>query len=107
MCLLCHLELVLSLDEINIMCNDNVEEQVENNMQIEIINDVLGGLTNKERDVICMRYGLISGYEYTLEEIGNKMNLTRERIRQIEAKALRKLRHPLSHLQEILPIFDF
>ena len=41
-----------------------------------------------------MRYGLQSHYEYTLEEAGNKMNVTRERIRQIEAKALRRLRNP-------------
>lgn len=96
-----------TLDEINIMSNDNVEEQVENNLQTEKIFAVLESLTDREKDVICMRYGLISGCEYTLEEIGNKMNVTRERIRQIEAKALRKLRHPSSHLQEILLIFDF
>ena len=57
---------------------------------------VLESLSTKEKDVICMRFGLLDDYEYTLEEIGEAFNLTRERIRQIQLKALRKLRHPLS-----------
>ncbi len=52
------------------------------------------GLTQKERDVIRLRYGLDDGRQRTLEEVGNLFGVTRERIRQIEAKALRKLRHP-------------
>ena len=55
---------------------------------------VLGTLTSREKEVIKMRFGLGDGSEHTLEEVGKKFNVTRERIRQIEAKALRKLRHP-------------
>lgn len=58
------------------------------------IEKVLEKLKPRERQVICKRYGLSDGAEKTLEEIGSSMNVTRERIRQIETKALRKLRHP-------------
>jgi RNA polymerase primary sigma factor len=51
-------------------------------------------LTPREERVIKMRFGLEDGTEHTLEEVGQKFGVTRERIRQIEAKALRKLRHP-------------
>jgi RNA polymerase primary sigma factor len=54
----------------------------------------LDKLTERERIVIEMRFGLQSGQESTLEEVGQALSLTRERVRQIEAKALRKLRHP-------------
>ena len=54
----------------------------------------LSTLTERERIVICMRFGLFDGRERTLEEVGESFLVTRERIRQIEAKALRKLRHP-------------
>ena len=60
----------------------------------EELEDVLGTLTPRERDVLRLRYGLKDGRERTLEEVGKSFNVTRERIRQIEAKALRKLRHP-------------
>ena len=56
--------------------------------------DVLRTLTERERKILEMRFGLVDGYQYTLEEIGKQYKVTRERIRQIEAKALRKLRHP-------------
>ena len=56
--------------------------------------DVLRTLTERERKILEMRFGLTDGYQYTLEEIGKQYKVTRERIRQIEAKALRKLRHP-------------
>ena len=52
------------------------------------------GLTERERRVLELRFGLTDGYEHTLEEVGKQYKVTRERIRQIEAKALRKLRHP-------------
>jgi RNA polymerase primary sigma factor len=58
------------------------------------IQDALAVLTDRERQVLEMRYGLVDGRDHTLEEVGQYFNVTRERIRQIEAKALRKLRHP-------------
>jgi len=58
----------------------------------EKLSDVLTTLTERERKILEMRFGLLDGYERTLEEIGKMYNVTRERIRQIEAKALRKLR---------------
>ena len=60
----------------------------------EQIANVLNTLTPREKQVIKMRYGLEDGRQRTLEEVGREFNITRERIRQIEAKALRKLRHP-------------
>jgi RNA polymerase primary sigma factor len=70
----------------------------------EKLADVLQTLTERERKILEMRFGLVDGYERTLEEIGKMYNVTRERIRQIEAKALRKLRHPtrVRHLQGFL-----
>jgi RNA polymerase primary sigma factor len=70
----------------------------------EKLGDVLTSLTERERRILEMRFGLVDGYERTLEEIGRMYNVTRERIRQIEAKALRKLRHPtrVRHLQGFL-----
>jgi RNA polymerase primary sigma factor len=70
----------------------------------EKLSDVLTTLTERERKILEMRFGLHDGYERTLEEIGKMYNVTRERIRQIEAKALRKLRHPtrVRHLQGFL-----
>jgi RNA polymerase primary sigma factor len=58
------------------------------------LEDALGSLTPRERRVIQLRFGLIDGHQRTLEEVGKRFGVTRERIRQIEAKALRKLRHP-------------
>ncbi len=60
----------------------------------EKIMDVLDSLTERERRVLSLRFGLVDGYSRTLEEVGRQFNVTRERIRQIEAKALRKMRHP-------------
>ena len=60
----------------------------------EQLGDVLRTLTQRECDVLRLRYGLYDGKMHTLEEVGEEFNVTRERIRQIEAKALRKLRHP-------------
>ncbi len=60
----------------------------------EQVRNVLGFLTERERSVIEMRFGLNDGKDHTLEEVGQRFGVTRERIRQIEAKALRKLRHP-------------
>jgi RNA polymerase primary sigma factor len=60
----------------------------------EKIKDVLETLTDRERQVLEQRFGLVDGYSRTLEEVGRQFRVTRERIRQIEAKALRKMRHP-------------
>jgi len=60
----------------------------------EKMADVLQHLTDRERKVLVLRFGLEDGHQRTLEEVGQEFGVTRERIRQIEAKALRKLRHP-------------
>ena len=60
----------------------------------EQLEEVLKTLTPREEEVLRMRFGLIDGKPHTLEEVGKKFDVTRERIRQIESKALRKLRHP-------------
>lgn len=60
----------------------------------EKVNAVLNTLTEREREILVQRFGLLDGRERTLEEIGRQLNVTRERVRQIEAKALRKMRHP-------------
>jgi RNA polymerase primary sigma factor len=59
------------------------------------IEQVLGTLTYREREIIKLRYGLGDGYTYTLEEVGRIFKVTRERVRQIEAKAIKKLQHPI------------
>jgi len=59
------------------------------------IADVLAALNYREREIIRLRYGLADGYAYTLEEVGRIFSVTRERVRQIEAKAVRKLQHPV------------
>jgi RNA polymerase primary sigma factor len=61
----------------------------------EKLGQVLGTLTYREREIIKLRYGLGDGYTYTLEEVGKIFRVTRERVRQIEAKAVRKLQHPI------------
>ena len=61
----------------------------------ERIDDVLSTLTFREREIVKLRYGIGDGYTYTLEEVGRIFRVTRERVRQIEAKAVRKLQHPV------------
>ena len=61
----------------------------------EKIEQVLNTLTYREREIMKLRYGIGGGYTYTLEEVGKRFKVTRERVRQIEAKALRKLQHPI------------
>jgi len=70
------------------------EEYATNEILKEEIKSVLETLQEREQEVLELRFGLIDGTSHTLEEVGKKFNVTRERIRQIEAKALRKLRHP-------------
>ncbi|NTW95072.1 MAG: sigma-70 family RNA polymerase sigma factor [Erysipelotrichaceae bacterium] len=70
------------------------DEYANNQLLKDEINSVLEGLTEREEKVLRLRFGLIDGRTRTLEEVGKLFNVTRERIRQIEAKALRKLKHP-------------
>lgn len=71
----------------------------------EKIEEVLSTLTYREREILKLRYGIGTGFTYTLEEVGRRFNVTRERVRQIEAKAIRKLQHPIRgrKLEEFLP----
>jgi RNA polymerase primary sigma factor len=75
-------------------CEDNIEEKVTDIMMHEHLLEVLGTLSDREQLVLELRYGLKGDAPKTLEEVGMEFNITRERVRQIEAKALRKLRHP-------------
>jgi len=74
--------------------SENPFEVTEGHLLKERLRAILGTLTDRERQVVDFRFGLSDGYSRTLEEVGRLFNVTRERIRQIEAKALRKLRHP-------------
>ena len=74
-------------------CDAPLEAAVRSRSADEL-RDVLAALTPRERRIIELRYGMVDGHERTLEQVGREFQLTRERIRQIEAKALAKLRHP-------------
>jgi len=81
----------------NFIENDSVptpSETAYNNMLCEKIEELLATLTPREARILRLRFGLANGRSYTLEEVGQKFGLTRERIRQIEGRALRRLRHP-------------
>ncbi len=69
--------------------------EMQQDMLKHRINEALAGLTYREREILRLRYGLSDGYAYTLEEVGKIFSVTRERVRQIEAKAVRKLQHPV------------
>ena len=73
---------------------ENPSDMTSYSLLKDKLNDVLETLTERERKVLELRFGLGDGYSRTLEEVGKQFKVTRERIRQIEAKALRKLRHP-------------
>ncbi len=72
------------------------------------LNEVLETLTDRERTVLIERFGLMDGKPKTLEEVGVRFKVTRERVRQIEAKALRKMRHPTraKQLQAFLDLME-
>ncbi len=73
---------------------DDPSDMTSMSMLKDRIKDVLDTLNQREREVLEQRFGLVDGYSRTLEEVGKQFRVTRERIRQIEAKALRKMRHP-------------
>ena len=70
-------------------------ETATSDMLRQRINDVLQTLTYREREILKLRYGIGDGYTYTLEEVGRIFKVTRERVRQVESKAIRKLQHPI------------
>ena len=84
------------LERIELIPDDkeNPEEEVIYNCLQKDLDDVLSTLSEREKNILDLRFGLSSGTEMTLEQVGEIYNVTRERIRQIEAKAIRKLRHP-------------
>jgi RNA polymerase primary sigma factor len=98
--------------EDNSMLGDFIEDEeaqepmdaAAREMLREQVKNALAVLSPREREVLEMRFGLLDGKDHTLEEVGQAFNVTRERIRQIEAKALRKLRHPTRsrHLRDYL-----
>jgi RNA polymerase primary sigma factor len=98
--------------EDNSMLGDFIEDEeaqepmdaAAREMLREQVKNALAVLSPREREVLEMRFGLLDGKDHTLEEVGQAFNVTRERIRQIEAKALRKLRHPTRsrHLRDFL-----
>jgi RNA polymerase primary sigma factor len=71
---------------------------------VEAVQEILASLTPRQAKVLRMRFGIEMNTDHTLEEVGKQFDVTRERIRQIEAKALRKLRHPnfAGHLRQYL-----
>jgi RNA polymerase primary sigma factor len=84
--------------------SDNPVFTASNSILREKIEQLLKTLTWREREIVRLRYGLQDGYTYTLEEVGRIFKVTRERVRQIEAKAVRKLQHPIrsQHLEGFL-----
>lgn len=74
--------------------NESPSQYADNSLLKDKINEVLKELTDREERVLRLRYGLDDGRTHTLEEVGKEFGVTRERIRQIEAKAIKKLRHP-------------
>jgi RNA polymerase sigma factor (sigma-70 family) len=84
-------------------CHDP-EEEVFKKELVERVEEVLDTLTPRAKKVVCLRYGIGLTHDYTLEEIGTRFDVTRERIRQIEMKAVRDLKHPVrsNKLREVL-----
>jgi RNA polymerase primary sigma factor len=84
--------------------HDNPVKNANNGILRDKIESLLKTLTYREREIVRLRYGLGDGYTYTLEEVGRIFKVTRERVRQIEAKAIRKLQHPVrsQHLEGFL-----
>ncbi len=74
---------------------DSPVNSASQGMLKERIESILNTLSYREREIIKLRYGIGDGYTYTLEEVGRIFKVTRERVRQVEAKAIRKLQHPI------------
>ena len=89
------------IEDINIL---SPVDLATNDSLTDATRDVLNGLTMREAKVLRMRFGIDMNTDHTLDEVGKQFDVTRERIRQIEAKALRKLRHPSrsDHLRRFL-----
>lgn len=79
--------------EIDVECVDPEEELFKKQM-VDVVQEMLDTLTPREKKVLCLRFGIGLNQDYTLEEVGLRFDVTRERIRQIEAKAMRKVKHP-------------
>ena len=73
---------------------DSPQDSAGRQILREVIDEIFQSLTPREVRILQLRFGLVDGYNYTLEEVGRKFGVTRERIRQIEAQALSRLRHP-------------
>jgi RNA polymerase primary sigma factor len=71
------------------------DKDVTDTMLRELVRDIMHGLPPREARILQLRYGLLNGETHTLEEVGKKLGITRERVRQIEAQALKRLRHPM------------
>ena len=74
-------------------CHDP-EEEVHKKEMVDVVQEMLDTLTPREKKVLCLRFGIGLTQDYTLEEVGWRFDVTKERIRQIEAKAMRKIKHP-------------
>lgn len=88
-----------------LIIENDLDERIAKTLLKDQLTEVLETLTEREQKVLTLRYGLSDGQERTLEEVGVMFNITRERIRQIEAKALRKLRHP-SRSRKLVGYYD-
>jgi len=84
------------------------EEELFKKEMVNVVGEVLEGLTPREAKVLYLRYGIGLTQDYTLEEVGTRFDVTRERIRQIEAKALRKIKHPSRSdvLRQLLGVYE-
>ena len=87
-------DIIQSINSDAFYWNDDVYEEIEQGTLREILENLMGDLTNREQMVLKARYGFDDGIEKTLEEVGKMFGVTRERVRQIESKAKRKLSHP-------------
>jgi len=88
------IESLNTIDEVSpVIVNDCLEELKKQELK-EVMSTVLSSLTPREERVLRLRFGINLNKDYTLEEVGKIINVNRERVRQIEAKALRKLKHP-------------